>query len=55
MNGMLELTFDGEGDPMIDVSEASRNMDLKIERLTEQEIVTLDMILLQYDRAIDKK
>ena len=25
MNGMLELTFDGEGDPMIDVLEASRN------------------------------
>jgi len=55
MNGMLELTFDGEGDPMIDVSAASRDIDLRIERLTEQEIVTLDMIVQQYDRAIDKK
>ena len=54
MNGMLELTFDGEGDPMIDVSDCSRDIDLRIERLTEQEIVTLDMIVRQYDQAVDK-
>ncbi len=55
MNGMLELTFDGEGDPMIDISDCSRDIDLRIERLTEQEIVTLDMIVRQYDQAVDKR
>ena len=40
---------------MIDVLDASRDIDLRIERLTEQEIVTLDMIVRQYDQAIDNR
>ena len=55
MNGMLELVFDEDGDPMIDLSEDSKNEDLKKERLTKQEASTLEMILYQYEKTVDKK
>ena len=55
MNGMLELVFDEDGDPMIDLSEDSRNEDLKKERLTKQEASTLEMILYQYEKTVDKR
>ena len=55
MNGMLELVFDEDGDPMIDLSEDSKDDDLKKERLTKQEASTLEMILYQYEKTVDKK
>ena len=55
MNDMLELVFDEDGDPMIDLSEDSKNEDLKKERLTKQEASTLEMILYQYEKTVDKK
>jgi hypothetical protein len=55
MNGMLELVFDEDGDPMIDLSEDSKNEDLKKERLTKQEASTLEMILFQYEKTVDKR
>ncbi len=55
MNGMLELVFDEDGDPMIDLSDDSKNEELKKERLTKQEASTLEMILFQYEKSIDKK
>ena len=55
MNGMLELVFDEDGDPMIDLSEDSRNEELKKERLTKQEASTLEMILYQYEKTVDKR
>ena len=55
MNGMLELVFDEDGDPMIDLSEDSKNESLKKERLTKQEASTLEMILYQYEKTVDKR
>ena len=55
LNGMLELVFDEDGDPMIDLSEDSRSTKAKRERLTNQEISTLEMIIKQYDKSVDKK
>jgi hypothetical protein len=55
INGMLELVFDEDGDPMIDLSEDSRSTKAMKERLTNQEITTLQMIVKQYDKSVDKK
>ena len=55
MNDMLELVFDEDGDPMIDLSDDSRSAKAKKERLTNQEITTLEMIVKQYDKTVDNK
>ena len=55
INGMLELVFDEDGDPMIDLSDDSRSEKARKERLTKGEIATLEMILHQYDQTVDKK
>ena len=54
INGMLELVFDEDGDPMIDLSETSRDEVRQYECLTPQEINTLRMIINQYEKTIDK-
>jgi len=54
INGMLELVFDEDGDPMIDLSADSRDEVRQYECLTPQEINTLRMIINQYEKTIDK-
>ena len=54
VNGMLELVFDEDGDPMIDLSDTSRDEVRQYECLTPQEINTLRMIINQYENTVDK-
>jgi len=54
MNDMLILDFDDEGDPIIDLSEITRDEEMQALLLTPQEQATLDMIIIQYDQRFDK-
>lgn len=54
INDMIDLIFDNDGDPMLDVTETSRDEVRQYECLTPQEINTLRMIIQQYDTALDK-
>ena len=55
MNDMLDLNFDEDGEPMIDLSDISRDEEMQLLLLTNQEKLTLEMIILQYDKRFDKK
>ena len=55
MNDMLDLNFDQDGEPMIDLSDISRDKEMQLLLLTSQEKITLEMIILQYDKRFDKK
>jgi hypothetical protein len=54
INDMIDLIFDNDGDPMLDITETSRDEVRQYECLTPQEINTLRMIIQQYDTALDK-
>jgi len=55
MNDMLDVNFDEEGEPVIDLSDISRDEEMQLLLLTQQEKITLEMIILQYDKRFDKK
>ena len=55
MNDMLDLNFDDNGEPMIDLSDISRDEEMQILLLTNQEKLTLEMIILQYDKRFDNR
>lgn len=55
MNDMLDLNFDDNGEPMIDLSDISRDEEMQLLLLTQQEKLTLEMIIMQYDKRFDKK
>ena len=54
MNVRIDVVFDEDGDPMLDMNEDSRDEVRQYECLTPQEINTLRMIVKQYDTTIDK-
>lgn len=54
INDMIDLVFDDDGDPMLDITETSRDEVRQYECLTPQEINTLRMIIQQYDTTLDK-
>ena len=54
INDMIDVVFDDDGDPMLDLNESSRDEVRQYECLTPQEINTLRMIVKQYDTTIDK-
>ena len=55
MSDMIDLNFDEDGEPMIDLSDISRDEEMQLLLLTNQEKLTLEMIILQYDKRFDKK
>ena len=55
INDMIDLVFDDDGEPMLDITETSRDEVRQYECLTPQEINTLRMIIQQYDITLDKK
>ena len=54
INDMIDVVFDEDGDPMLDMNEDSRDEVRQYECLTPQEINTLRMIINQYDTTVDK-
>ena len=54
MNEMIDVVFDDDGEPMLDLNDDSRDEVRQYECLTPQEINTLRMIINQYDVTVDK-